>query len=67
MPVSLENNKRILRFDSLTHHRADMVRLPKLKNILIIILILIIMKPVAFIGWRVKLKFFSRKDRELSI
>lgn len=61
MPVSLENNKRILRFDSLTHHQADMVRLPKLKNILII------MKPIALIGWRVKLKFFSRKDRELSI
>lgn len=30
--LSLENNKRILRFDSLTHHQADMVRLPKLKK-----------------------------------
>lgn len=32
MPVSLENNKRILRFDSLTHHQADMVKIAQTKK-----------------------------------
>lgn len=30
--LSLENNKRILRFDSLTHHQADMVKIAQTKK-----------------------------------